>query len=40
MIAQLREKGKVVYDMVRKDQGSEIVDQLLQAVDQARKAEK
>ena len=40
VIAQLREKGKVVYDMVRKDQGSEIVDQLLQAVDQARKAEK
>lgn len=37
VIAQLRDKGKVVYDMVRKDQGSEIVDQLLQAIDQARK---
>ncbi len=37
VIAQLRDKGKVVYDMVRKDLGSEIVNQLLQAIDQARK---
>lgn len=33
VLAELKERAAVVYDMVRKDQGDEIVDQLLAAID-------
>ena len=36
VVAQIREKGSVVYDMVRKDLGSEIVDQLMNAIKEAK----
>ncbi len=33
VLAQLKEKASVVYDMVRKDQGDELVDRLLAAIE-------
>ena len=36
VLAELREKAQVVYDMVREDLGDEIVDKLLAAVDTVR----
>ena len=33
VLAQLKEKASVVYDMVRRDQGDELVDRLLAAIE-------